>query len=48
MKNIVKRVAAPTPKFFKEDPVGTILPNILGTKNLLDLAIIKKVKQFLF
>ena len=32
------------PKQYKEDPVGTILTNILGCNNLLKLAVQKKVK----
>ncbi|MCI5583298.1 MAG: NAD-dependent epimerase/dehydratase family protein [Anaeroplasma sp.] len=35
------------PKQYKEDPVGTILTNILGCNNLLKLAVQKKVKRFI-
>ena len=35
------------PKQYKDDPVGTITTNILGCKNLLDLACKKNIKRFL-
>lgn len=35
---IIHSAGNATPKVFKEDPVGTIIPNTIGTKNLLDLA----------
>jgi len=37
-----------TPKVFQADPVGTLSPNVLGTANLLNLAVEKKVECFLF
>jgi len=37
-----------SPKYYKTDPVGTLLPNTLGTINLLNLAKIKKPECFLF
>jgi len=45
---IIHSAGQSTPKVFKNDPVGTILPNIIGTYNLLELAKEKKVKGFLF
>jgi len=45
---IIHAASPATPKVFEKDPVGTILPNIVGTNNLLKLAVEKKVKGFLF
>lgn len=45
---IIHAASNATPKVFKKDPVGTILPNIQGTKNLLTLATKNKVDGFLF
>ena len=35
-------------KYFKNDPVGTLLPNSVGTASLLNLAHCSKTKGFLF
>jgi len=45
---IIHAASNATPKVFKKDPVGTILPNTQGTKNLLTLATKNKVDCFLF
>ncbi len=45
---IVHAASQATPKLFFSDPVGTIMPNVIGTANLLDLAFEKKVECFLF
>jgi nucleoside-diphosphate-sugar epimerase len=45
---IIHTAGLATPKVFNENPVGVVLPNTLGTINLLNLAIEKKVKGFLF
>lgn len=45
---IIHAASQATPKVFKDDPVGTILPNTIGTYNLLTLANEKKVKGFLY
>jgi len=45
---IIHAASYATPKMFRENPVGTILPNVLGTKNLLDLAVKNAVAGFLF
>lgn len=37
-----------SPKYFRDSPVETILPNIVGTNNLLDIARKREVKSFLF
>ncbi len=37
-----------SPKLFNKQPIETILPNIVGTNNLLKLSINKKIKSFLF
>ena len=45
---IIHAASKASPKYFKEDPVNTILPNVLGTKNLLELGIKHKIDGFLF
>ncbi len=45
---IIHAASHATPKFFRTDPVGTLLPNVIGTNNLLNLAVEKKVECFLF
>jgi nucleoside-diphosphate-sugar epimerase len=45
---IIHAASQATPKVFSKDPVGTILPNVVGTRNLLELAAEKKVECFLF
>lgn len=45
---IIHAASKASPKFFGQDPVGTLSANIFGTKNLLDLAAGKKVESFLF
>jgi len=45
---IIHAASKASPKFFTQDPVGVLSANILGTKNLLDLAAQKKVESFLF
>ena len=37
-----------SPKLFNKYPIETILPNVIGTNNLLELSIKKKIKSFLF
>lgn len=36
------------PKQYSTDPIGTIMTNVLGTKNLLDYAVTYGVKRFVF
>ncbi|MDP3705966.1 MAG: NAD-dependent epimerase/dehydratase family protein [Legionellaceae bacterium] len=45
---IIHAASAATPKYFTSNPVETILPNVKGTVNLLDLAVKNKVEGFLF
>lgn len=45
---VVHAASQATPKIFGVDPVGTILPNVIGTRNLLDLALRKGAQDFLF
>lgn len=45
---IVHAASNATPKLFSVDPIGTILPNTLGTMNLLNLAAKHEVKAFLY
>lgn len=45
---IIHSASQASPKYYGIDPIGTILPNILGTRNLLDLAYRKKSRNFLF
>jgi len=45
---IIHAASYATPKIFKQDPVGILSPNVIGTANLLELAAEKKIKSFLF
>lgn len=45
---IIHAASIATPKRFRKDPVGTILPNVLGTRQLLQLATDKQSEGFLF
>lgn len=45
---IIHAASQATPKVFGIDPVGTLLPNVLGTANLLSLAREKNVEDFVF
>lgn len=45
---IIHAAAQASPKYYSIDPVGTILPNTLGTYNLLEFAKRKKITSFLF
>jgi len=37
-----------SPSYYGGQPVGSLLPNVIGTRNLLDLAVQKKPRGFLF
>lgn len=45
---IIHAASQASPKYFGVDPVGTINPNVLGTINLLKLAIKNDVESFLY
>ena len=45
---IIHAASQATPKLFYSDPVGTLLPNVIGTQNLLNLAVKNKVDCFLY
>jgi nucleoside-diphosphate-sugar epimerase len=45
---IVHAASQASPKYFGTDPVGTLLPNVLGTYHLLELARKNAVEGFLF
>ncbi|MGJ0319645.1 NAD-dependent epimerase/dehydratase family protein [Aliarcobacter cryaerophilus] len=45
---IIHAASPASPKYYNIDPVGVIMPNILGTKNTLDLAIENKVEGYLY
>jgi UDP-glucuronate decarboxylase len=45
---IIHAASKASPKYYKEDPVNTLLPNVMGTKNLLELGIKHKIDGFLF
>lgn len=45
---IVHAASPASPKYYNIDPVGVIMPNILGTKNTLDLAVKNKVEGYLY
>ncbi|OGD87016.1 hypothetical protein A2870_01745 [Candidatus Curtissbacteria bacterium RIFCSPHIGHO2_01_FULL_41_11] len=45
---IIHAASHASPKYFAIDPVSTLLPNVIGTKNLLEIARTKKAEGFLF
>ncbi|MFZ4796465.1 MAG: NAD-dependent epimerase/dehydratase family protein [Bacteroidia bacterium] len=45
---IIHAASQASPKYYGVDPVGTLSANVIGTKGLLDLALQKQVKSFLF
>ncbi|MBI4063357.1 MAG: NAD-dependent epimerase/dehydratase family protein [Elusimicrobia bacterium] len=45
---IIHAASQASPKFYGQDPIGTFSANVFGTKNMLDLALQKQVKGFLF
>lgn len=45
---IIHAASYASPKYYRVDPVGTLLPNTIGTSNLLNFANQNKVKGFLF
>ena len=45
---IIHAASQATPRVFGTDPVGTLLPNVVGTAMLLNLAKQKKVTEFIF
>lgn len=45
---IVHAASQASPKYYGVDPVGTLMPNVFGTRNLLDLARSKQSRAFLY
>ena len=45
---IVHAASQAAPSFYGKDPIGTITANVMGTKNMLDLALTKKTESFLY
>ncbi|HEV3203503.1 MAG TPA: NAD-dependent epimerase/dehydratase family protein, partial [Gemmataceae bacterium] len=45
---VIHAASQASPKFFGSDPAGTLSANVLGTRNLLELARAKKSRRFLF
>jgi nucleoside-diphosphate-sugar epimerase len=45
---IVHAASPASPKYYKDDPIGVILPNVFGTKNSLELAVKNKVESYLY
>jgi len=45
---IIHAASQASPKYYNIDPIGTLLPNVIGTNNLLNLGLNKKVSAFLF
>jgi len=45
---IIHAASQASPKYYINDPVGTLLPNITGTINLLNLARKKNVENFIY
>ncbi len=45
---IIHGASYASPHYFKTNPVAVLLPNVIGTYHLLELARLKKVESFLF
>lgn len=45
---IIHSASKASPKYYNDDPVGTLLPNSIGTFHLLEYAVKCKSKKFLF
>jgi len=45
---IIHAASQASPKYYKVDPIGTITPNVWGTKNLLEYALKSNAEKFLF
>ena len=45
---IIHAASKASPKYYNQEPVATILPNIIGTKNLLELGVKHNIEGFLF
>jgi UDP-glucuronate decarboxylase len=45
---IIHAASQASPKYYGQDPVGTLLANVLGTYHLLELAKINKIEDFLY
>jgi nucleoside-diphosphate-sugar epimerase len=45
---IIHAASPASPKYYNDDPVGVIMPNILGTKNTLELAVKNNVEGYLY
>lgn len=45
---VIHAASLASPKFYASDPIGVIMPNVIGTKNLLEFSKRKQVKSFLF
>lgn len=45
---IVHAASQASPRYYRVDPVGTLLPNVLGTYQLLEMSRATRVKSFLY
>lgn len=45
---IIHAASHASPKFYGSDPVGTILPNVIGTRNLLEIGRKSHIEGFLY
>lgn len=45
---IIHAASPASPKYYKNDPVGVIMPNVIGTKNTLDLAVTNNANGYLY
>lgn len=45
---VIHAASQASPRFYRDDPAGTLGANIFGTKNLLDLSLARKAGGFLF
>lgn len=45
---IIHAASQASPKYYGTDPVGTLKANVLGTINLMEFALLNKIKSFLY
>ncbi|MFA6195039.1 MAG: NAD-dependent epimerase/dehydratase family protein [Sulfurimonas sp.] len=45
---IIHAASSASPKYYDDDPVGVIMPNIIGTKNTLELGIKNDIESYLY
>jgi UDP-glucuronate decarboxylase len=45
---VIHAASQASPKFYGSDPIGTMMPNVIGSMHLLNLCVEKKTEQMLF